>query len=106
MWDYTSMGDERASYSREEIVLSHRPMDSKYKIGVGHPKDQVCYENDGVSFMKRYEMSPEAVYPDGNVSYETFLCRYMVEMESLSPLYRILPGETKEHVEIWELRRL
>lgn len=44
-------------------------------------------------------------YPDGNVSYEPFLCKHMVEIESLSSCMGILPGECVEHREIWELRR-
>lgn len=104
MWDYTSLGDERANYSRDEITLTHLPLDGKYKIGVGHPKEKVWYDNAGVSFIKHYEVIPEAEYPDGNVSYETFLCRHMVEMESLSPVRELKPGEAMEHTEKWELR--
>lgn len=49
-WHYTNLGDMRAKYSREEITLTHIPMDEKYKIGVGHPFGQVWYENKGVIF--------------------------------------------------------
>ena len=44
-----------------------------------------------------------AVYPDYGVSYETYTNDYMMEMESLSPLTRLEPGDTINHLEEWEL---
>lgn len=104
-WHYTNLGDERATYTREEITLTHMPIEEKYKIGVGHPDGQVCYENKGVIFILSFPIDADSEYPDGNVSYETFLCRHMTEMESLSPCMNILPGEYAEHREVWELRK-
>ncbi len=105
LWDYTSLGDRRAAYTREEIRLSHLAIDEKYKIGVGHPCGPIRYENRGIVFEKDFSLEPGSPYPDGDVSYETFLCKYMVEMESLSPYTELLPGETREHEEIWRLYR-
>lgn len=104
-WYYTDLGDVRAKYTREEITLTHIPIEEKYKIGVGHSNGQVWYENKGVIFGLSFPVEPDKEYPDGNVSYETFLCKHMVEMESLSPCMRILPGECIEHCEVWELRQ-
>ncbi|HQQ00974.1 MAG TPA: hypothetical protein PLY86_21170, partial [bacterium] len=42
-------------------------------------------------------------YPDMGCSLETFTNNEMLEFETLSPLWRILPGETVEHVEQWRL---
>ncbi len=105
MWDYTSLGDPRVEYRRDGICLKHRPTGQKYKIGVGHPYGPVTYENKGVIFEKHFPVELEKEYPDANVSYETFMCDHMVEMESLSPLKEILPGETAQHTEVWKLRR-
>lgn len=106
MWDYTSLGDPRVTYTREQITIRHLPLDTKYKIGVGHPYGPVRYENRGVAFVKHFEIDPDREYPDANVSYETFFSKYMAEMESLSPLGCIKPGESMEHREILELIRL
>lgn len=105
MWDYTSLGDERAEYRRDGIRLTHTPIAQKYKIGVGHPNGPVRYTNKGVTFVKHFSVAPEKEYPDGNVSFETFLCQHMVEIESLSPLMIIPVGETGEHTEIWHLEK-
>jgi len=105
MWDYTSLGDERVKYGRELITLSHKPVLQKYKIGVGHPNGPVTYENKGVIFEKLYEINPNLEYPDGGVSFETFMCRHMVEIESLSPLFDVKAGEQVEFCENWRLKK-
>ena len=105
MWDYTSLGDERVKYERELITLKHTPVLQKYKIGVGHPNGPVTYENKEVIFEKSYEIHPDLEYPDGGVSFEIFMCRYMVEIESLSPLYEVNAGETAEFCEKWSLKK-
>lgn len=105
MWDYTDLGDPRAEYALEGITLRHRPLEQRYKIGVGHPLGPVEYENDGVVFSLGWDVDPGAEYPDGGVSYETFMCRHMVELETLSPLAVLRPGERREHRETWELRQ-
>lgn len=104
MWDYTSLGDERAQYTREAITLAHKPIEQKYKIGVGHPNGPVTYENKGVVFEKSFEIDLSAEYPDGGVSFETFMCTHMVEIETLSPLFEIGYNEQAEFVEYWRLK--
>jgi len=104
-WFYTNLGDVRAKYSAEEITLSHMPIEERYKIGVGHPYGKVSYENKGVIFSLDFLIEEDETYPDGNVSYETFMCKHMVEMESLSPIFEIAPGASAEHCEIWALTK-
>lgn len=103
MWDYTNLGDPRVTYTRDQIVIRHLPIDDRYKIGVGHPYGPVYYENSNTVFVKHFSVLPGEVYPDANVSYETFCSRHMMELESLSTLETVLPGQSKEHRETWEL---
>lgn len=103
MWDYTSLGDERACYKRDSITLTHKETDEKYKIGVGHPAGAVSYKNKGILFKKSFNIYPKKEYPDGNVSFETFMCSHMVEIESLSPYVTLKNGEEAKHTEIWTL---
>ncbi len=104
-WWYTSLGDKRVTYKRDSIILKHETAELPYKIGIGHPAGPVTYTNKGIIFEKSFEVCPDKDYPDGNVSYETYLCNYMVEVESLSPLYTVEAGKTAEHKEIWKLRK-
>lgn len=102
-WFYTDLGDKRAEYYPELIKLSHRPYPTKYKIGVGHPNGSIKYVNHGVCFEKIFDIYKDKQYPDNNVSFETFMCDYMVEVESLSPLFEVAPNQTVSHTELWRL---
>ena len=104
-WDSTNIGDPRVTYLKDEIILTHRPIGETYKVGVSQLRSPAWYENHGVIFEKDFAVTDGVIYPDNQVSYETFLCDYMVELESLSPLYTFAPGETREHTEIWRLRK-
>ena len=42
-------------------------------------------------------------YTDGGSSTELYACDFMLEVETLSPYYSFKPGESREHVENWEL---
>ena len=105
-WFHTSLADERASYGKEQIVIRHLPIDKPYKIGLAHPFGPVRYERNGVAFEKTYLIDRNAVYPDGGVSYETFFCMHMAEIESLSPVYTLAPSDSAEHKETWKLYRV
>lgn len=102
-WFYTNLSDPRVTYTLDQIEIRQQPIDQRYKIGVGHPRGPVRYENGDTVFVVDYPIMPEKNYPDGNVSYETFCSRYMLEMETLSPLKTLLPGESMEHPETWTL---
>ncbi len=106
MWHYTNLGDERATYSKESVTLKHIPIEQRYKIGVGHPCGAISYTNNGLKFEISYDANEDLPYPDGNVSYETFMCEHMVELESLSPYTSVLPNKTMQHKEVWTLSKI
>jgi hypothetical protein len=105
-WDSTNIGDPRVTYLKDEIILTHRPIGDMYKVGVSQLRAPAWYENHGVIFEIEFSVTDGMTYPDNDVSYETYLCDQMLEMESLSPLYTFAPGETREHTEVWHLRNL
>ena len=104
-WYYTDLGDERAEYNLDYIKLTHKPLKTNFKIGVGHPAGNVKYINKGVTFEKSYKIFNNKTYTDGGVSYETYLCEHMVEVETLSPLFTIKPNKTAVHTEKWILSK-
>lgn len=101
-WFYTNLGDARAEYHADHIVLHHAKAPTKYKIGIGHPAGPITYTNKGLVFEKSFPVYADKPYPDGDVSFETFMCNHMVEIESLSPLYDIPSGEFATHTENWK----
>lgn len=105
LWNYTNPSDPRMVCTSEEIRLNHSPLPENFKIGIGHPTGTVEYENKGVVFQKDFPVCRALTYPDQNVSFEVFMCRHMIELESLSPLMDIPAGECREYTEIWRLEQ-
>jgi len=60
---------------------------------------------DGHLFVKTFRHIPGATYPDFGSSFEAFADGHMLELESLSPLTQVEPGEMVEHTECWSLWR-
>ena len=62
------------------------------------------YFNHGNLFIKRFDpFSPDKKYPDNNVNFETYTSKFIAEVETLSELTVINPGETVSHRESWQL---
>ena len=54
-------------------------------------------------FRKKFNVSYEAAYPDGNCNAEIYCDDEFIELESLAPLTLIKPGEQVQATEVWEL---
>lgn len=104
-WDYTDLSDERIKFGKKEIKIYQRAGKRNLKIGVGHPAGAVSYENGDTVFKKHIPFYKGKKYPDGGVSFETFISDYMTEIEGLSPLITLLPDKAATYTEIWELCR-
>lgn len=104
LWPYSKMNDKRVYWGEKFITLNSDPsVNVPFKLGLDNPCGWAGIFNKGCLFVKRYPVEPEATYPDFGVSFETYICDYMTECETLSPLYRLTPGATAIHVEEWEL---
>ena len=73
------------------------------KLGVNNDQGWAAVSNHNNLFVFRFNHIKGARYTDKNSSYETFICDYMTEVETLSPLYKLKPEESAEHIETWEL---
>ena len=81
------------------------PMTNAFKFGLNNDRGWAAVANHGNLFVLRFHFIENAVYADQNSSYQSFICDYFTEVESLSPLYSIKPGEYRTHRESWELYR-
>lgn len=105
LWDYTKLNDPRVCWGDRYITLQ-QDVNAKnpFKIGMPNEDGWAAYANNGNLFVKKYEHVLNALYPDFSASsFETYTCDYMTEMESLSPLQTIEPGDFIEHTEVWSL---
>jgi hypothetical protein len=103
-WPYTRLNDPRVFWGEKYISLQQdKNTKSPFKIGFPCEDGWAAYANHGHLFLKKFQHYSDAVYPDTNSSYETYTTDFMLEMETLSPLVLLAPGETIEHVETWYL---
>lgn len=104
MWDYTNPADKRFYVDKNYYALAQDVnCDGPFKLGVNNTKGSVITVNNGCIFKKTYSHDVNGTYPDGGCSAELYTCSFMLEVESLSPLYTLKPGESREHIENWEL---
>lgn len=106
LWPYTKLDDKRVNWGNKYITLKQEEVcESPIKFGITNPLGWAAYFNKNMMFVKKfpYLNNGEEVYPDGGMNYETYTCSFMLEMESLSPIYRVEEGECITHLECWSL---
>lgn len=105
-WPYTAPSDPRISYHADRIELfqdAHNEM--PLKLGVRDAGVKLTYQRANIQFTKMYRFDPQSAYPDLGCSAEVYLSPYYAELESLSPLQELPPGQTLRHEETWLLEQ-
>jgi hypothetical protein len=103
LWPYTDTADERWRWGREFITLRQTAHSSPTKLGMRYVMKWVGYLNRSVLFIKLIEFEDGAQYPDFGCNFETFSNAHMLEIETLSPLRTLAPGESVGHSESWRV---
>lgn len=104
LWSYAKTNDPRVNWGDKYITVQQDVNNNNnLKFGISNEDGWSAYLNRDHLFVKKYSHDPDAVYPDRGVSYETFVCNYMLEMETLSPLVLLQPGASVSHIEEWKL---
>lgn len=107
MWPYNDMADGRCTIgSKYTIVRQNSDIKNPMKIGYNCEDGWIAYQNKGVTFIKKFDHMVDGEYPDFGCSAECYSCESMQEMETLSPLYELAPGETITHTEEWHALKL
>jgi len=106
MWAYTNLADKRWTFTKKYLALRQDPNNSDaQKLGMFNPHTWGAYVLNGEVFIKQAAGDAHASYPDFGCSFETFTNNEFLEMETLSPLKRVVPGETVEQTEHWSLHK-
>jgi len=103
LWPYTDLSDPRFHFGQRFFTLRQSDGFPPTKIGLAHRERWVAYIAGDSVFIKTFEHVTGAVYPDGGCNFETFANNDMIEIESLSPLASLAPGESVSHTEKWHL---
>ncbi|MGV3530833.1 MAG: hypothetical protein ACO1QR_00580 [Chthoniobacteraceae bacterium] len=102
-WTYTDFSDDRWKFGRKYWTLTPKAGRPPTKLGFAHISKWAGYLLGSTLFLKTVDHDPSAQYPDFGCNYETFTQGDMIELETLSPLRTIEPGECVEHIETWHL---
>jgi len=98
------MDDARVRWGDRFVILHQDPaVRQPFKLGLSTEAGWSAYFNRHSVFVKRFPFVPGDAYPDFGVNYESYTTDFMLEMETLSPLCTLQPGETMQHMESWLL---
>jgi hypothetical protein len=104
LWHYTDLTDARWSIGKKFIQLSTDERASHpQKIGLLNKQGWAAYAHGTTLFVKRFAYTEGASYPDYGCNCETYTAGDFIEVESLSPLARVEPDASAEHLERWSL---
>ena len=104
LWHYTDLTDARWSIGKKFIRLStDERATHPQKIGLLNKQGWAAYQHGATVFVKRFAYQDAASYPDYGCNCETYTAGDFIEVESLSPLRRLEPGQSAEHLERWSL---
>jgi len=106
LWHYTDLTDARLKLGRRFIrVRADDDAEDLLKIGALNKQGWAAYLRGATLFVKRFPYEEGAIYPDYGCNTEAFTARAFIQLESLSPVRRIEPGQTASHEERWHLFR-
>lgn len=104
LWPYSSVDDPRFALSDGEIRVFATGDGGFFKTGCLNRSGEVFYELEGLTFCKRFEPEPDGELVDFGCNVEAYVRAEFLELETLSPLRDVAPGDAVVHVEEWELR--
>lgn len=102
-WPYTDFTDPRWRFGWRYITLRQTTDGGPTKLGLAHREKWIGYLMRNSLFIKTFDYEEGSTYPDFGCNFETFSNTDMLEIESLSPIRKLAPGESIAHTERWFL---
>lgn len=111
LWSYTELADPRYRFGDRLVQIDHRQVrpaaastgrrDDESKIGVDSAQGWAAYLVDRTLYLKRFPHQRGAPYPDGGATIELYSSAEFLEVENLSPLTTLQPGDELVYPEDW-----
>jgi len=114
LWSYAKFADPRYSFGDRLVqvdqgkvqpsppgLTGRRPDESK--IGVDTWQGWASYLRENVLYVKRFPHQPGGAYTDGGATVEVYSSAEFLELENLSTLDTLKPGEQIVYPEEWSL---
>ncbi len=105
LWGYTDLSDPRISIKPPFLQVGQDPKRGPTKLGLAVREGWASYWVDGYLFVKRFVRDDRRTYPDGNVNFEVYTDKRILELETLGPLTVLKPSRSVKHEEEWLLFR-
>ena len=105
VWPYTDLSDNRIYFGKKYATI-HQDRNAAVpaKLGFDLNCGTAYYVLGDDVLCKKYNTNhPDGKYPDGGVSFETYVCPEMIEFETLGELKTLGKGDVSEHIELWSL---
>jgi len=103
VWSYTVLSDPRLHLADDYILMDGVAAQPPCKIGALNRRGWAAYLRPDVLFIKRFSMRFDGPLPDFGVNCEVYVDHRFIEVETLGPLTKLLPGQWVGHTETWEL---
>ncbi len=103
IWPYAGWGDRRLHLADQFISLDADSALPPCKIGYFNMHGWIGYLRSGILFAKHFEVLENHTHTDRGCNAEAYCNDRLVELETLSPLKTLAPGDSISHAETWEL---
>jgi len=103
LWPYTRINDSRVKWDDQFVLFKADAMLPPFKIGYFNSTGWLAYWLDGVLFRKTFDVLAGLPHPDNNCNAEMYCGDQFVELESVAPLTKLLPGASVSHTETWDI---
>jgi hypothetical protein len=107
LWPFTNLADPRIKLGDGWLRFHAEPLSKEpQKLGLACRRQWAAHFQHDEVFVKRFNYVEGATYPDMGSSCEIYVAADFMEVETLSPLSRLQPGQSIEHTESWELHSI
>jgi len=103
LWPYTPIRSEYLSLTDSAIFVQAKLSEGALKVGASNPIGWIAYAVNGQLFVKRNRYLEGGKYLDRGASSQIYCNKDFLELETLSPLVVLQPGDEAVHVEHWEV---
>ncbi len=100
-WETHETRPASPQYRPGADVFTVMPLGEEGKVGAAPREGWLAHLRDNATLLKVYSPEEGGVYPDAGCSLEVYTCRHFMEMETLTPLRTLYPGEARSHIERW-----
>lgn len=105
-WSYNDVLDRRYAITNEALFLVSDPtMKRALKLGTYLPNIIAQYMYNSTVFIKEVLAGKGGHYPDFYCNFETYTNDLIHEVETLSPIVLVAPGQSLVHKEKWTIKK-